>query len=139
MQDSVFTKIIKRELPAEIITENDRTIVILTREPHNPGHMLVIPRVQVDRFYDLEEADYIGVMSTVKKMSKLLELTFNPKRVGLAIVGFEVPHVHVHVIPLNEIADIDHGRARSATPEELHETGDKLRTILAQKKSFEAN
>ncbi len=135
MQDSVFTKIIKRELPAEIIHEDERTIVILTLEPHNPGHMLVIPKVQVDRFYDLEDVDYEAVMRVVKQMSNLAQEVFKPVRVGLAVVGFEVPHVHVHVIPLSEIADVDHTKARPADKQELKQAADRLRAGLQESSS----
>lgn len=130
MKDSVFTKIIKRELPAEIICEDDMTIVILTLEPHSPGHMLVIPKVQIDRFYDLDEAHYVAVMKKVKEMANLAQVTFRPVRVGLAVVGFEVPHVHIHVIPMNEISDLDHTKAHSASADELKKVANRLRTQL---------
>ncbi len=130
MKASVFTRIIERELPSEIIYEDERTIVILTLEPHNPGHMLVIPKVQVDRFYDLQTADYDAVMRVVKQMSVLAQEVFNPVRVGLAVVGFEVPHVHVHVIPMNAIADLDHTKAAPASHQELRRVGDRLRAHL---------
>lgn len=135
MQASIFTRIIKRELPSEIIYEDARTIVILTLEPHNPGHMLVIPKVQVDRFYDLKDVDYQAVMKVAKAMSVLVQEVFNPARVGLAAVGFEVPHVHLHVIPMNAIADIDHTKARPASREELKAVGDRLRASLKKEKS----
>lgn len=135
MQDSVFTKIIKRELPAEVICEDERTIVILTREPHNSGHMLVIPKAQIDRFYDLEEVDYQAVMAKVKEMSALAQVTFKPARVGLAVVGFEVPHAHIHVIPINQISDLDHGNAKSASAEELKDAADQLRAQLTSGES----
>lgn len=130
MKASIFTQIIERGLPSEIIYEDERTIVILTLEPHNPGHMLVIPKAQVDRFYDLEQVDYEAVMKVVKEMSRLAQEVFNPVRVGLAVVGFEVPHVHVHVIPMNAIADIDHTKAVPVSREELRRVGEKLRTHL---------
>lgn len=98
---SIFTKIINREIPAQIVYEDNRTLAFLDIRPVNPGHLLVIPKVEVDEFQDLEPETYQAVMTTVRRMTKLLKKKLQPVRVGMVIYGFDVPHVHVHVIPMN--------------------------------------
>lgn len=136
MQDSVFTKIIKRELPAEVIYEDDRNIAILTSGPHTDGHSLVIPKVQVDHFQDLDEADFLEIMSLVRKLAKVLKKVFGSKRIGLVIEGFAVPHVHIHLIPINQPRDLDDANAKSATPSQLKEVAGKIRDYI-NKNGFE--
>lgn len=105
MADSVFTKIIKGELPSFKIYEDELTIVILNIHPATTGHALVIPKKQVDKFYDLPEADYSNLMLTVQKVAKKLEHELKPKRVGLKVIGLDVAHAHIHVIPFNNLAE----------------------------------
>lgn len=107
MQDSIFTKIIKKEVPAHIIYEDDKTLAFLDIFPIVRGHVLVIPKVQVDSLWDLRDEDYQAVMITVKKVADRLDRVLSPMRVGLKVMGTDVPHAHVHVIPFN-------------TPEEFH-------------------
>jgi histidine triad (HIT) family protein len=101
MTDSIFTKIIKGEIPAEKVYEDEKTYAILDIHPAQPGHTLVITKVQVDKFTDLSDEDYIALWQAVKKVSKrLLEVT-GKQRIHISIVGTDVPHVHVHIVPFN--------------------------------------
>ncbi len=99
MQDSVFTKIIKGEIPGHKIYEDDRIIAILDIHPIRPGHTLVISKSQVDHFDDLSDEEYQAVFAAVKKVSKRIKEVLGVKRACLRIEGFDVPHAHIHVIP----------------------------------------
>jgi len=130
MQDSIFTQIIKRELPGEILFEDEFLFVILTIMPHHPGHSLVIPKKQVDKLYELDVQVYQRVMDVAQKLANMLDELYSPKRVGMSVEGLAVPHAHVHLIPINNIGDMDHDRARPATPDELKKEGDKIREAI---------
>jgi histidine triad (HIT) family protein len=101
--DSVFTKIIKGELPGFKIHESDRSLAILNIHPITPGHTLVIPKRQIDSFYDLDQADYLDLMLLVQRVAKQLNSVLKPKRVGLKVIGLDVPHAHIHVIAFNNL------------------------------------
>lgn len=98
---SVFTKIVRGELPCYKIYEDDKTLAFLDIEPEAPGHTLVIPKVEIDRVYDLSDEDYTAVMNTVKKLSRHMEDILG-ERTMIKIVGTDVPHAHVHLLPINE-------------------------------------
>jgi histidine triad (HIT) family protein len=102
-QDSVFTQIIKGELPSYKVYEDEKTIAIIPIHPVAKGHVLVIPKVQIDQLIDLPTEDYQAVMATVQKVGKRMMEVLQPKRVGLQVVGLDVPHVHVHVIAFDTI------------------------------------
>jgi len=103
MKDSVFTKIIKHELPCHKVYEDDFTIAIIPLYPIALGHVLVIPKVQVDQFYDLDQANYLALMDTVKKVSKRMKQILQTERIGLQVIGTDVPHCHVHVVAFNTV------------------------------------
>lgn len=98
---SVFTKIIKGEIPCYKIYEDEKTMAFLDIEPEEPGHTLVVPKVEVDKVYDLSDEDYQAVMATVKKLAQHYEKILG-KRMMIKIVGIDVPHAHVHIMPVNE-------------------------------------
>jgi histidine triad (HIT) family protein len=104
-QDSVFTQIIKGELPSHKVYEDEKTIAIIPIHPIARGHVLVIPKVQIDQLVDLPTEDYQAVMSTVHKVGKRMMEVLQPKRVGLQVVGLDVPHVHVHVIAFDTLEE----------------------------------
>lgn len=110
MQDSVFTKIIKGELPSHKVYEDDKTIVIVPLHPVAKGHVLAIPKLQVDHFFDLPDEEYQALMATVKKVAVHMKQVLQTKRVGLQIVGLDVPHVHVHILAF-DTEDQFHERA----------------------------
>lgn len=101
MADSIFTQIIKGEVPANKIYEDDLTLAFLNIYPDRPGHTLVIPKKQVDHLWDLPDEDYQAVMSTAKKVAQRMRQVLKPERVGVKVIGEEVPHAHVHLIPFN--------------------------------------
>jgi histidine triad (HIT) family protein len=105
MADSIFTKIIKGEIPSYKIYEDDKTLAFLDIHPKTPGHTLVIPKVQVDQFQDLSDKDYEAMMHTVKKVANRIKEVLKPKRVGVEIMGMDVPHTHVHVFGFNNMPE----------------------------------
>ena len=101
MADSVFTKIIHGDIPSYKIYEDDKTFAMLDINPTQPGHVLVIPKKQIDSLWDLPEKDYQAVWATAQKIAKhILPLT-DKKRIGVMVVGFGVPHAHIHLVPIN--------------------------------------
>ena len=98
---SVFTKIVRGELPCYKIYEDERTLAFLDIEPEAAGHTLVIPKAEVDRVYDLSDEDYASVMETVRKLARHMEDVLG-QRTMIKIVGTDVPHAHVHLLPINE-------------------------------------
>ena len=117
MTDTIFTKIIKREIPAEIIFEDEHTIVIPDKFPSMHGQVLVISKRQVPYIFDLEDTEYVALMNTTKRIAKALDAAFNTVRTAVIVEGFEVPHVHVRLypcpsetmtlLPRNEASDSD--------------------------------
>ncbi len=103
---SIFTKIINREIPGHIVAEDDQHIAILDINPNAKGHTLCIPKREVNKLFDLEEQEYLNLMSFSRKVAIALEKTVPCKRIGLSVIGLEVPHVHVHLIPLQDMEDI---------------------------------
>lgn len=120
---TVFTKIIKGVLPSYKIYEDDKTYAFLDIEPETPGHTLVVPKVEVDKIYDLEPEDYNAVMATVKKLAKHFDEVLG-KRTMIKIVGIDVPHAHVHLLPVNE--NWAGERVLKMTPEEMEAMRKKL-------------
>lgn len=108
---SVFTKIINRELPARILYEDDAFISIIPKHHFvNPGHILVIPKIEIDKVFDLPEEIYKKLCALCHKLSRPLEKITNAKRIGIAVEGFSVAHVHVHLCPLFNLAELDPNR-----------------------------
>lgn len=130
MEDSIFTKIIKRESPAEIIYEDDKVISILNLFPNIEGEMLVITKEQVSYFADLDDDTYTALMSAVKRFAHVLDETFKTLRTCVVIEGFDVPHVHVRLYPLQTQQHIPHGTGPQTSFEDLKITGDKIRAHL---------
>jgi histidine triad (HIT) family protein len=97
-EDSIFTKIIKGEVPSHKVYEDSSTIAFLPLHPLALGHVLVVPKNQVDNFYDLPPADYQALMLTVQKVAKRMKEVIGSKKIGLKIEGLDVPHTHVHVL-----------------------------------------
>jgi len=109
---SVFTKIIKRDIPAHILHENENFISILDISPLTLGHSLVIPKVEVDYFFDLDDTYLNKIMAFSKVVSKALYKSVSCKRVGLTVVGLEVPHAHLHLIPFNNEREMSFSNKR---------------------------
>ena len=103
---SIFTKIINGELPCYKIVEDDLFIAFLDIDPNVKGHTLCVPKKEVDKLLDLDEETYIELMQFARKVGLAIEKTLVCNRVGMSVIGLEVPHVHVHLIPLNEMKDM---------------------------------
>ena len=104
---SIFTKIIKGEIPSYKIAEDEHYYAFLDINPNAKGHTLVIPKKEVDKIFDLDDETYAGLMQFARKVAKALEKTVACNRIGVTIVGLEVPHAHVHLIPINRVSDIN--------------------------------
>lgn len=128
MEDSIFTKIIKGEIPCHKIYEDDKVLAFLDIHPINIGHVLVIPKRQIDHIDDLLEADYVYLFQIVYKVSKHIKLQLSPRRVGIVVDGYGVPHAHVHVIPTYKPGDIPSNQNMETEPDhtELAAMAEKL-------------
>jgi histidine triad (HIT) family protein len=103
---SIFTKIINGELPCYKVAETENFFAFLDINPNTKGHTLCVPKKEVDRLLDLDEKTYNGLMSFSRKVGLALEKTIDCNRIGMSVIGLEVPHVHIHLIPINELKDI---------------------------------
>ena len=103
---SIFTKIVNGELPAYKIAEDGRFLAFLDVNPNAKGHALCIPKEEIDKVFDMEQEYYLDLMAFSYKVAKAIEKTVACKRVGMSVIGLEVPHVHVHLIPLNEMDEM---------------------------------
>ncbi len=129
---SIFTKIINREIPGQIVAEDDNFIAFLDIMPLVEGHVLVVPKREVDYIFDIEDDTYTGLMLFAKKVAKSLKKAIPCKRIGVAVIGLEVPHTHVHLVPLQTMNDINFTRAKlKPSQEELAATGDKIRKEMS--------
>lgn len=108
MQDSIFTKIIKGEIPAHKLYEDDKTLAFLDIHPVQPGHTLVISKKQVEFLWDLEASDYQALMATVQKLGHHLRKVTAKPYVGVQVMGTDVPHAHIHLIPFATAAEFRH-------------------------------
>lgn len=128
---SIFTKIINREIPGHIVAEDERFIAILDISPLVHGHVLVIPKTETDYIFDLEDDTLSGLTLFAKKVAKAIKATVPCKRVGVAVIGLEVPHVHIHLVPMNTMGDINFTRPKlSPSKEELSEMAAKIKAAL---------
>lgn len=103
---SVFAKIIKGEIPCYKIAEDENYVAFLDVNPNAKGHTLCIPKKEINKIFDMDENLYLGLMIFSRKVAKAIEKAIDCKRVGVAVIGLEVPHAHVHLIPLNDMDDI---------------------------------
>ena len=127
---SIFSKIINREIPAYIIAENEDCIAFLDVNPNAMGHTLCVPKQEVDKITDLDDATYLSLMTFSKKVAIAIEKAVACKRVGFTVIGLEVPHVHVHLIPLNTMADATFGKKESLSKEDFQNVCDSIKAAL---------
>ena len=120
---SIFSKIIAGEIPCYKIYEDEKTLAFLDIHPETPGHTLVIPKVEVDKLYDLEMEDYLAVMKTVKILASRMEKVLG-KRTLMKVIGTDFPHAHVHLVSLDP--DYQYGQVVEMTEEEMKEMQKKL-------------
>lgn len=112
MQDSIFTKIIKGEIPAYKIAENDKFLAFLDVFPLAKGHTLVIPKTQIDYIFNLEDDLLAELMVFAKGVAKKIEEAIPCSRIGVAVIGLEVPHTHIHLVPINGVGDINFSKPK---------------------------
>lgn len=124
---SIFTKIINREIPAHIIAEDDNFIAFLDIMPLAIGHTLVVPKQEVDYIFDCDDDLLSKMLVFSKKVAAKIEKAITCKRIGVAVIGLEVPHTHIHLVPLNSVGDINFSRPKlTPTKEQLEEVADRI-------------
>lgn len=111
---SIFTMIINGEIPSRMLVEDERCVAFLDVRPLAPGHALVVPRQEIDQWTDLSGDTAAHLMSVAHRIGQAQKAVFSPARIGLMIAGFEVPHAHVHVVPMNSMAQLDFANADSS-------------------------
>ncbi len=127
MEDCVFCKMVRKEILPEIVWEDDNYMAFLDQNPVKPGHTLLIPKKHTDYLFDIEDKEYADLFMHAKTFSKILKKAFNPKRVGLVVEGFGVPHAHIHLVPINNIGELTPIERIPPTKDELKKIADIIR------------
>lgn len=124
---SIFAKIVKGEIPSYKVAENENYYAFLDIEPLKKGHTLVIPKREEDYIFDLADEEFSGLMLFAKKVAKAIGKSFPCKKVGMAVIGLDVPHVHIHLVPMNEGGDLNFSNAKlTLSPEEMQECASRI-------------
>ncbi len=128
---SIFTKIIQGDIPCHKIAETDKYFAFLDISPLAKGHTLVVPKQEVDYIFDLEDEELSGLNLFAKKIAKAVEKSVECKRIGVAVIGLEVPHTHIHLVPIDNISDLNFANPKlSFTQEEMSEVAEAIRKNL---------
>ena len=135
-EKTVFPKTIDEELPGEKVTETENIFALMALEAIRPGHVLVIPKEPVPQFFDLDETVMNELMKVATRIAKAIEIKFKPKRVGLIVAGFDVPHAHLHVVPMHDYHEITtkemlEGTLQKSSGEELELNAEQIRKVLS--------
>ncbi len=130
---TVFTRIIEGEVPARFVWKDERCVAFLSVNPIRAGHTLVVPREETDHWLDLDETLTAHLMSVSRKIGRALERAYGPEKVGLMLAGLEVPHVHIHLLPIDGLEDLSFENAQSdPDPAQLDEAAEKIRSELEE-------
>ena len=130
---SVFTRIIRGDLPGRFVWRDERCVAFLTIAPLKPGHTLVVPRQEVDHWLDLDTGLAQHLFAAAQSVGRGIQRAFRPTKVGLVVVGLEVPHVHLHVSPIDRLSDLDFANANpSPNPADMDRAAEKLRAALRE-------
>jgi histidine triad (HIT) family protein len=130
---SIFSKIISGEIPAYKVAETNEFLAFLDINPLAEGHVLVIPKKEVDYIFDLDDETYMGLQMFAKIVATGIKSAIPCKKVGVAVIGLEVPHAHIHLIPMNKVDDLNFSRPKlKFSPEELSATSQKIVDALKQ-------
>ncbi|MEL6917876.1 MAG: HIT family protein [Bacteroidota bacterium] len=127
---SIFTKIIKGDIPCYKIAEDENYFAFLDINPNAKGHTLCVPKKEVDKILDLDETTYMGLMAFSRKIGIAIEKAMDCKRVGITVIGLEVPHVHVHLIPLHSMENATFQHKTKLTPDEFGKVAEKIRAKI---------
>ena len=127
---SIFSKIVAGEIPCHKVAETDEFLAFLDVFPVAPGHTLVIPKKEVDYLFDLDEDQYLALMRFARQIAPALERAVPCRRIGVSVIGLEVPHVHVHLIPINSMDDMNFNKKIKMSQEDLAETAAKIRSFI---------
>ena len=128
---SIFTKIVKGDIPAHKVAEDENHLAFLDINPLTEGHSLVIPKKEVDYIFDLSDEEYLDLQAFAKKVASAIQQSTDCVRIGTAVIGLEVPHAHIHLIPINEMDDMNFSRPKlSFTNEELATTAAKIKATF---------
>ena len=131
-KDCIFCKIITKDIPAEIVYEDNDFLAFLDINPLVEGHVLVIPKKEVDYIFDIDDETYAGLMIFAKIVAEGVRKAIPCKKVGVSVIGLEVPHAHVHLIPMNAVSDMNFSREKlNPSAEQLAETAQKIRAALS--------
>ena len=124
---SIFSKIVKGEIPCYKVAEDIDNLAFLDINPLARGHTLVIPKKEIDYIFDIDDEDYTSLFLFAKKVAKAIDKTIECKRVGIAVVGMEVPHAHIHLVPLEGVYDIDFSKPKlRLSEEEFNQTANSI-------------
>ena len=123
---SIFTKIIQGKIPSYKIDENKDYYAFLDINPNAKGHTLVVPKKETDKIFDLNEYEFLGLMQYARKIAKGIEKAVPCERVGMIVIGLEVPHTHIHLIPLHSMADATFTKKEKLSDEEFQEIADEI-------------
>lgn len=133
---TLFTRIIEGELPGRFVWRDDRCVAFLSIAPIRPGHTLVVPIAEVDHWLDLEPATAAHLMTVAQTVGKAQMAAFTPSRIGMIIAGLEVPHCHIHVVPIDSESDLRFDRADPSTPAAaLDDAAERIRVALGEASS----
>jgi len=127
---TIFSKIVNGEIPSYKIFEDDKFYAFLDINPNAIGHTLCIPKIEVNRLFDLDDDTYSGLMNFSKKIAKALKKAVDCDRIGVSVIGLEVPHVHVHLIPINSMDDMSFNSKVKLTNKEFNDILDKIKANL---------
>ena len=129
---TIFTRIIDGELPARFVYSDDRCVAFLSINPLRPGHTLVVPRAEVDHWIDLDAGEWQHLTQVARQLGAALHRAFQPTKIGMMLAGLEVPHVHIHLVPIDGVHDLDFDNAdRDPAEEALDDAAERIRNAVA--------
>ena len=129
---SIFSKIVNNEIPSYKVAEDENYLAFLDAFPLAYGHVLVIPKHETDYIFDLESEEYIGLWKFSQRVAKAMDKVLICERIGVAVIGLEVPHAHIHLVPINGVSDINFERKKkNFSPEKMREIAQKINLVLS--------
>ena len=123
---SIFSKIIKKEIPAYIVAENENNIAFMDIFPIQKGHVLVVPKIEIDNIFDLSVESYVSLFSFAREVSIAIKKVIPCNRIGLSVIGLEVPHAHIHLVPINSLDDMNFNKKEKIKDIEISNLSKKI-------------